>query len=281
MTTLHKKWAFYTQPLALAATIGLAGSVYGNPLRNYCEDGLTRSGGKTLMRDIAVFGIKSCEDLKTFDYSKLDKLDAKTKQDYDYAIEMLKTFHLINTMPKATIDQLVPLLPSPEDLATEQQRERDKCVELIKEQDKKKASVKPAEAAQPASKAATTLNTKSPNPYFASCLNITGQTIGVYGPSHAGSRLPNALYLLKSGYQTPKRWPCRGFYLPSDRLFAGKDKDRRGPMALERGDIVHDVIISHSNDYLVLSRPAIEKYFKPGASHWPIPSKSSHWLANR
>lgn len=133
---------------------------------------------------------------------------------------------------------------------------------------------------KPSQKKVPKFETKSRNPYFARCLNRTGQTIGVYGPPHASSRLPNELYLLKSGYKTPKGWDCRGFYLPSDMHFAGKAKDRHGPMALERGDMVHDVTISHSKGYLVLSRPAIEKYFTPGARYWPIPDKSSHWFAN-
>lgn len=140
---LHKKWALYSRPLLLTVTLGLALPVYGNPLVSYCRDGLSGTGGKTLLRDIAVFGIKSCEDLKSFDYSKLDKLSAKTKQDYDYAIQMLKSLHLFNTVPRMEVHEMVPLLPSPEELAAEQKKERDKCVELIEEHDKKKPPASP------------------------------------------------------------------------------------------------------------------------------------------
>lgn len=58
---------------------------------------------------------------------------------------------------------------------------------------------------------------------YSECLNQTGKTIAVYGPSpkKSNTSFDNTLYLLPAGEATDDDWSCQGVYLPNDIKVAG------------------------------------------------------------
>lgn len=106
---------------------------------------------------------------------------------------------------------------------------------------------------------------------YSECLNETGKTIAVYGPSPKKSKtaFDNTLYLLPAGEATDDDWSCQGVYLPNDVKLAGLNLNGAGAAKFLSGT---RVTISENPDTgaIEFNLPPAQ-VFQAGDINWDIP----------
>lgn len=106
---------------------------------------------------------------------------------------------------------------------------------------------------------------------YSECLNQTGKTIAVYGPSSKKSTttFDNTLYLLPAGEATDDDWSCQGVYLPNDVNVAGLNLGGAGAAKFLSGTRL--AITENPETGAIEFNLPPAQVFKAGEVNWDIP----------
>lgn len=106
---------------------------------------------------------------------------------------------------------------------------------------------------------------------YSECLNQTGKTIAVYGPSPKKSNTPfdNTLYLLPAGEATDDDWSCQGVYLPNDIQIAGLNLSSAGAAKFLSGTRL--AITENPDTGAIEFNLPPAQVFQVGEVNWDIP----------
>lgn len=103
------------------------------------------------------------------------------------------------------------------------------------------------------------------------CLNQTGKTIAVYGPSpkKSNTTFDNTLYLLPAGEATDDDWSCQGVYLPNDIKVAGLNVGGAGAAKFLSGTRL--AITENPDTGAIEFNLPPSQVFQTGQVNWDIP----------
>lgn len=106
---------------------------------------------------------------------------------------------------------------------------------------------------------------------YSECLNETGKTVAVYGPSpkKSNTTFDNTLYLLPAGEATDDDWSCQGVYLPNDIKVAGLNLGSAGAAKFLSGTRL--TITENPDTGAIEFNLPPAQVFQAGEVNWDIP----------
>ena len=109
-----------------------------------------------------------------------------------------------------------------------------------------------------------------PSWLYCQVRNGCDESLFIYGPRHSSdqTKLPTSLFLLPAGFNTPKRWDCKGILIPSNRIAIQGSSIIRGPVALKYRDLRRILITEENGRYLC---PRSDGIKEPGQIDFAIP----------
>lgn len=129
---------------------------------------------------------------------------------------------------------------------------------------------------------------------WGKCVNVTGKTLGVYGPipnfddddDEDYYSYTNGLYFLANGQATKDKWDCAGVYLPNNArttIFKtdGTSQEVNGPIAIKIADGSQLVVTTNPNTSAIEFNVPATKVVKAGEEKWFIPNVAQALIDNR